>query len=62
MLIDIIEKLDLIKALIKKVFVVLYNFNTNMHASMQVMSLYGFAKCSRSKILSDMISPSYHRI
>nr|AFK48800.1 unknown [Lotus japonicus] len=58
MLIDILEKLDLIKALVEEVFVVLYNFNTNIHACMQVMSLYSFAKCSRSRILSDMIAPS----
>lgn len=62
MLIDILKKLDLIKALVKEVFVVFYNLNTNIHACVQVMSLYSFAKCSRSKILGDMIAPSYYGI
>lgn len=59
-LIDILEKLYLIKALIKKILVVLYDLYTNIHASMQVMCLNSFAECSRSKILSNMIPTSYH--
>jgi hypothetical protein len=62
MLIDILEKFDLIKALIKEILVVLYNFNTNIDTCVQIMSLYSFTKCSRSQILGDMIAASYYRI
>ena len=44
MLVDILEKFDLIKALIKKVFVVLYDLYTNINAGVEVMCLYCFAK------------------
>lgn len=46
MLVDILEKLYLIEALIKKIFVVLNNFHTNIHACVKVMCLYSFAKRS----------------
>lgn len=62
MLVDILEKLYLIEALIKKIFVVLNNFHTNIHACVKVMCLYSFAKRSWSQILSNMITPSYDRI
>lgn len=62
MLVDILEKLYLIKALVKKILVVFYDFHTNIHARMQVMCLYSFAKSSRSKILCNMIATSYNRI
>lgn len=46
MLVDELKKLYLIKTLIKKIFVVLYDLYTNIHTSMKVMSLNGFAECS----------------
>lgn len=44
MLVDILEKFDLIKALVKKVFVVLYDLYTDINACVEVMCLYCFAK------------------
>lgn len=44
MLVDILEKFDLIKALIEKVFVVLYDLYTDINACVEVMCLYCFAK------------------
>lgn len=46
MFVHILEKLYFIKALIKKILVVLYDFHTNIHASVQVMCLNSFAECS----------------
>lgn len=62
MLIDILEEFDFIKALIKEILVVLYNFNTNIHTRMQIMSLNCFTECRRSQILGDMIAASYYRV
>lgn len=45
MFIYILEQLYFIKALIKKILVILYNFHTYIHASVQVMCLYSFAEC-----------------
>lgn len=61
-LVDKLEKLYLIKALVKKIFVVFYNLHTDIHASVEVMCLYSFAESSRSKILSHVITSSYDRI
>ncbi len=47
-LIDVLEKLDLIKALVKEVLVILYDFHAYIHSCMQVMCLYCFAEGSRS--------------
>lgn len=44
MLVDILEKFDFIKALVKKVFVVLYDLYTDINAGVEVMCLYCFAK------------------
>lgn len=57
MLVDILEKLYFIKALVKEIFIVLYDLYTNIHASVKIVSLDSFTKCSRSKILSNLISP-----
>jgi hypothetical protein len=54
---------DLIKALIKEILVVLYNFNTNINTCVQIMSLYSFPKCSRSQIIhGDIIAAGYYKI
>lgn len=62
MLVHKLEKLYLIKALVKKIFVVLYNLYTDINATVKIMCLYSFAECSRSKILGDVITSSYDRI
>lgn len=46
MFIYILEQLYFIEALIKKIFVVLYNFHTYIHAGVQIMCLNSFAECS----------------
>ena len=46
MLVNILQKLDLIKALIKKIFVIFYYFDTNIHSCVQIMRLDSFAECS----------------
>ena len=46
MLVNILQELDLIKALIEKIFVIFYNFNTYIHSCVQIMCLDGFAECS----------------
>lgn len=62
MLVHILEQLNFIKALIKEILVVFYNFHTYIHASVQIMCLDSFAECSRSKILSDMITAGNNRV
>lgn len=42
----ILEQLYFIKALIEKILVILYDFHTYIHASVQVMCLNSFAECS----------------
>lgn len=59
MLVHKLEKFYLIKALVKKIFVVFYYLYTDINATVEVMRLYSFAECSRSKILGDMITSSY---
>lgn len=44
--VDIFQKLDFIKALIKKIFIVLYDFHTYIHSGVQVMCLNSFAEGS----------------
>lgn len=44
MLVDILQKFYLVKTLVKEVFVILYDFYTDVHSCLQVMRLYGFTE------------------
>lgn len=61
-LIDIFQKLYLIKALIKKILIIFYNLHAYIHSCMEIMSLYCFTERSRSQILGHMIPTSYNSI
>ena len=51
MLVSILQKPDLIKALIGKIFAIFYNFNTYTHPCVQIMCLDGDKEHSRTQIL-----------
>lgn len=62
MLIDIFQKLYLIKALIKKILIIFYDLHAYIHSCVEIMSLYCFTERSRSQILGHMIPTSYNSI
>lgn len=56
MLVDVFEKLNFIKTLIKEVFIVLNDLHAYIHSCMQVMCLNCFAEGSRTQVFSHMIA------
>jgi hypothetical protein len=61
MLVSILQKPDLIKALIGKMFAIFYNLNTHTHSCVQIMCLDGFAERSRTQIFRYMRMASNDR-
>ncbi len=57
-LVDVLEKLDFVKTLIKEVFIILDYLHAHIHTCVQIVGLYGFAEGGGTQILSHMISTS----